>query len=357
MATKLSTNRARSKPGGFRPPYPPSWPDRLGDWLDRLPGPALLYYLLIGLAVFTAETLVQWQAGTYPVGTFVALTLALAILPSLILGFMHYVDKVADRSLASYRPALRAPQRTYRELGYRLTTMPARSVAWASIAGIAFNVLLILVPALAVPFRSLQIAMTPVSLGLNAIVLLAVWTVGGTFTYHTLRQLSLVSRIYTQYTQIDLLNLGPLYALSRITATTAMGIILSYLSILSIPAAQPLKLLLGALLATIALGTLVTPLLGAHRLLIEEKGRRLGETSARLRGLIQDLHRGVDSGNLRGLDRLNNAISGLEVERNLLEKVPTWPWEPQTVQGLIAALLLPVAVWLVQLALGRILGP
>jgi hypothetical protein len=232
-------------------------------------------------------------------------------------------------------------------------------VAWTGIAAIAINVPLTLVPTLAVSFRSLQIATTPVSLGLNAMMLLAVWWVAGAMTYHTLRQLSLVSRIYTEHTQVDLLNLGPLYALSRITATTAMGLVVSYSWFLAVPGSTTLslKVLAAATFGGLALVTFVVPLLGAHRVLAEEKGRRLNETSDRLGGLIQDLHRGVDSGNLHGMDRLSNAIAGLEVERNLLEKVPTWPWEPQTVRGLIAALLLPVAVWLVQLALGRLLGP
>jgi hypothetical protein len=330
--------------------------DRLGDWVDRRPGPAWVYYLLIGLVISLAETVVQWVAGTYPVGTFVTLHVVLPGLAPLFLGLMHYVDRVADRSLAAYRPALRDPLRKYRELHYRLTTMPARHAAWAGLAGIAVNSLLLFVPSLRVTMESVQIASTPVSFGLNAIVFLLSYGVAGIFAYHTLRQLSLVSRIYTEDTRVDLLNLGPLYALSRITAATATGLILSYLTVLSIPATQLLKLLVGAVLAAIALATFVTPLLGVHRVLEEEKSRLLGEVGDRLRPILANLHKDVDSGKLSRIDDLSKAFASLEMERNLLEKVPTWPWEPQTVRGLIAALLLPVAVWLIQLVLQRVIG-
>jgi hypothetical protein len=115
-------------------------------------------------------------------------------------------------------------------------------------------------------------------------------------------------------------------------------------------------LLVGAVLAAMALATFVTPLLGAHRVLVEEKNRLLGEVGNRLRPILADLHQDVDSGKLRRMDNLSKAFASLEMERNLLEKVPTWPWEPQTVRGLIGALLLPVAVWLIQLVLQRVIG-
>jgi hypothetical protein len=49
-------------------------------------------------------------------------------------------------------------------------------------------------------------------------------------------------------------------------------------------------------------------------------------------------------------------VATLEIEQNVLRRIPTWPWQPGAVRGLLAALFLPVAVWAIQLFLGRFFG-
>jgi hypothetical protein len=46
----------------------------------------------------------------------------------------------------------------------------------------------------------------------------------------------------------------------------------------------------------------------------------------------------------------------LQIEQDVLRKIPTWPWEPGAFRALVAALLLPVAVWAIQVLLARFLG-
>ena len=56
------------------PPYaeafPPSWVDRLTDWVQRLPGPAWLYYLGVALVLALIRAIGGWSDSSYPVGTF-----------------------------------------------------------------------------------------------------------------------------------------------------------------------------------------------------------------------------------------------------------------------------------------------
>jgi hypothetical protein len=54
---------------------------------------------------------------------------------------------------------------------------------------------------------------------------------------------------------------------------------------------------------------------------------------------------------------LNMTIAGLEMEQNALNRIPTWPWEPETVRLLVTALLLPLGLWIVQVVLQVIMGP
>jgi len=56
------------------------------------------------------------------------------------------------------------------------------------------------------------------------------------------------------------------------------------------------------------------------------------------------------------MDSLNKALASLEIEAGALRRIQTWPWDPGAVRGLVAALLLPIVVWLLQLLLGRVLG-
>ena len=53
---------------------------------------------------------------------------------------------------------------------------------------------------------------------------------------------------------------------------------------------------------------------------------------------------------------LNSAIASLELEKQALESIPTWPWSPETVRILVTAVLLPLGLWIVQFILQSILN-
>jgi hypothetical protein len=98
-------------------------------------------------------------------------------------------------------------------------------------------------------------------------------------------------------------------------------------------------------------------MLGIHRLLVEEKTRMQNEAALRFEAVVDELHQRVDSGNLQGMDELNDAISSLQVERDALRAAPTWPWPPETVRLLVTALALPLGLWLIQFFLQRAFAP
>jgi hypothetical protein len=49
-------------------------------------------------------------------------------------------------------------------------------------------------------------------------------------------------------------------------------------------------------------------------------------------------------------------ISVLETERDMLKRISTWPWQPETLQFLMTALLLPLLLWIIQYVLQQFLG-
>ncbi|MCC7355088.1 MAG: hypothetical protein IT330_15190, partial [Anaerolineae bacterium] len=201
-------------------PYPPSWFDRLKVWVERLPGPPWLFYLLVGAVLFALLTLTQWQAGAYPIGTINAFHLWFAMEIGYLPAVLHYLDRAALNALAASRPTLNIDGSQYEVLRYQLTTLPARQTNWVSLV-LALNVSIvtvIFVPTSPDAIQALQTSAEPVSLALFAFLFGLTWWCLGVLVVHTIHQLRLVGRIYKEYVTINLFDLGPLYAFSGITA-------------------------------------------------------------------------------------------------------------------------------------------
>jgi hypothetical protein len=58
---------------------------------------------------------------------------------------------------------------------------------------------------------------------------------------------------------------------------------------------------------------------------------------------------------MQDMEAIKHTLDGLIAERGVLEKVSTWPWEPETVRVVVTALLLPVVLWIITRILERLL--
>jgi hypothetical protein len=355
-------------PAPFVPPYPPSWFNRLEAWIDRRPGPFWLPYAVAGLVLLTLEFVTQRSASGppawNPISTYMALTIPV------VLGLIHGLDRLAQRSFDSFRLVLRANDLEASLLRYQVLTLPRRGATWAVLGATAFGAIVFSSPigpgsgagfSPASLFQRMGLATTPASVVLNGVLMVLVWSVVvGTLVYHTVRQLLWLSRIYSRHTHIDLLRPGPLYHLTRITAATAIFLVAIVYLVLAADRLyfpDPRNILGAAFFGLLAVLAFVGPLVGIHRLLVTEKERLLDESADRLKLALAELHRRVEQLDLREMDALNKAIASLEIERNILGRIPTWPWQPETLRTFIVALLLPLALWMAQALLGRVLGP
>ncbi len=348
----------------FVPPYPPSWFDRLSARLDRLPVSPYVVYGLFGSIIFVVLTLFQWHEGGYPAGEVRPFHVFIACWIPFLLAMMHYLDRLAVQALETFRPALSAGPEESRDLQYRLTTLPSRTAVLIGGGLVLAQTIAPLIDYIGIRStdevnffefsrRLFQVAPTPLSIAVAGVLVIGSWWVFGTFLYHTVHQLRVISRIYGRHTRLRLLHLGPLYTFSRVTQRTAIGVLAFlyvFLSTASGIRTQPgLLVASGILLAAIAAITFAWPLVGVHRLLVSEKERMLEENTRRLEAGIADLHERMDRRNLKGMDDLNKALASLDLERSTLARIPTWPWDPGTLRGLVAALLVPLIIWLIQL--------
>ena len=208
------------KAGAEPRPYAPSWLDRLNAWLGRLPGPSWAYYLGLWLVLVVTLVAVLWAEGVFAVGTLFPAQFFIPAMIVLFLGMTHYLDHRASAALETLRPALTVNEAEYSQAHYRLTALPALPTLLASV--ITIGIILLLGVLGGEGESSIEaVASSPIAAAsLEAVYWIGWWTFGG-FAYHTLHQLRVINRIYTQRTRVHLFAQRPLYAFSGVTALTA----------------------------------------------------------------------------------------------------------------------------------------
>lgn len=345
IAEDVSIQRAEA---GYRP----SWIDRLVGWVDRLPIPAWLFYLLSTLALAVLITVVLWIDGSVPVGAYGSMQ---GIFPPFVFYFLalyHYLTRVGSRSLEAFRPLMEVDESEFARIEYELATLP-RGLGWLSIgiavatepnfflSGQAFGDH---PPNTALPY--FVAALSAAFFGATIFCLIV----------RSFRQLRMVHRLHARATNINLLKLEPAHAFSGLTARTGIGLIL--LLVLGYLYTSPRfysDWLVGAylLLGSPAIVIFVVPVLGMRDRLIEEKKRVLHATSDLLQSTTEKLENKIRVGDFSELQGMETAIKALIRRREMLEKISTWPWDSVTVRSFASTLLLPVFLWLVTRLLGR----
>lgn len=339
-------------------PHPPSWLDHFTDWVEQLPGPWWLFYLVMSLVLVLFQSALQWQAGSYPVGTFNVFHVWFMLNIPYTLGLLHYVEKCAEAALKSSRPALNVSDAEYADLRYRLTHLPARPTLIVSlIAALAFLPVLFLLAGGQV--ERIGFSSQPISLGFLLFFWGLNWWIIGAMFCQIVLQMRSIGRIYATHIRINLFELGPLYAFSGVTARMAISMAFAaYLWGGTSPQQGNVAAMIAvsSSFALVAVVVFVGPLWGLHQRLDADKVHALNENGRRFETAAAALHRNVDAGDLDQATRLKDALTGLEIEHNLLQKIPTWPWQPETLRGLITALLLPIVLFLIQYVLQRVLS-
>jgi hypothetical protein len=326
----------------FVPPYRPSWFDRLTTAIDRLPGPYWVPYLAAFLASLGLEWLVVGRVGE-SVSSGQAFTISL---PFYGFWLIHYLNRRAASSLRVFRSAFTGSESELEEVHWRLTTLPAMPALVISLLGLVLGVA-----------SSLDWNPGAPDQVLSNLAYYATTVFAGLYAYHAVRQLRLVTSLYAGRARVDIHNVAPLYSFSILSAHTAIGMLLVLSgAVLITPEGLVEGFLLAALLfGALAVLTFLLPLAGLHRRLAEEKDLALAENGVRWQSSTAELYRRVDRRDWAGADRLNATLTALERGRAAIDRIPTWPWRPETLRGLVAALVLPVAIWLVQYGLERIL--
>jgi hypothetical protein len=335
-------------------PYRASWIDRLMAAVQKLPVPYWLTYLILGVTETIFLQCIDWLA--VPESRFV-MRLESAIFPLWtwgVLALMTALNHEAITGLHRFHPLLDSEEANIATLEYEITTMPARTVLLATPIWLALFALI----AITNPTIN-QHQNNPVLYPVAIAAGLAAFLIGTGIYIHTVHQLRVVNRLYAGMKKINMFHLAPVYAFAGLTAQTAIGfVILIAVTQLLYPYSMTdmnvLVLYFSQVL--LALAVFILPLRHANLRLVAGKQRLQADAAQRMEKALYHLHEAVDEQNIGALDGLNKIVSAVTNERDILAKIPTWPWPPGTLRAVTTVLLVPIALFLIQAILRRWFG-
>jgi len=272
---------------------------------------------------------------------------ALAVPYSLAL--IHLLDNQAVTALNSMRPTLEIPEPDFSQVKYRLSTMPSGVTL---VVGLSFAAFLVLSERLGnVPIRYVALDDLPVFTIVYHLIDKSTAFVAGGFVYHSIAQLRLVNAIYCTHARINLFDIKPLYAFSKLTASTALGLLVTVYGWMLINPellAAPLGVAGTVAFTILAVAVFVWPLLGAHRLMAMEKERMLHELELQFEAVFARFNQRLRDDDYSSMEALSGTIASLEIQQRKVVAIPTWPWRPETVRSVLTAIVLPLALRIIQ---------
>lgn len=337
-------------------PYPPSFIDRFMDFIRRLPLPYGITYFILFILESAVILILTWKDGWLPANTIHPIVFSFPLWLWGPLAIITYLDALSHRVLSEFEPLLDISPESRQRLDYEFTTMPGRNVflnclAWEGFFFLSWYLV----------FRPSLISLGGGTLSTRTYFLAGVFSffIGSVFYYHTIRQLRLVSRTVARVQQFDLFKLNPVYAFSTLTSRTGVGwVILLTLNLFTVPleigSTPELILLISQVI--FALGTFLLPLRIVNKRLVTAKHDLLAELDQRFKVTLTRLHQHIDENSIQEVLLLNNVLKGLNTERKIIERIPTWPWRPGLFTGFISIIVLPVILFLIQITLGKWLG-
>lgn len=337
--------------------FAPSWIDRFVVWIEKLPIPVWLFYTAAILTFGLVITASLWLDGSVPLGEVGSIQ---GIYPPAVLSFLilyHYLTKIASRSLQTFRPLLDANEAEVGKIEYDLTMLPRWVGRLSILIGLALTFPYLmnnpatwgnLVPKTVYPYIAGFIIVAYFS---STMILLFIRSV---------RQLRIVGKLHQRAANIDLLDLEPAHAFSVLTARTGIGIFLIILiGTLSNPSAilgaPPWNIYGLIFIGLLSVTIFVFPIMGMRERLKSVKRKAMKDLNELLRATDERLHNQVKIGDFEDIGGMDTALSALIREREMLEKISTWPWNPGTVRGFASTLLLPIFLWLITRLLERII--
>jgi hypothetical protein len=341
--------------------YPPSWVDRLTDWIDRLPFPVWVFY--VGLYSIAAVGLhvATWLNGTSPWGTPSFIQFYSAIWPPIVLYVIHDTDRLAANAVSRIAPLVRSKSGQLKILAYEITTMPSPIVLVIYLLSAAMMSLFAFQDPRFVFYEPPAGDIHPVAFALAFFFGVSSYSMAPVIVYHGIRQLGLIRKAYSLVDVVSIYHQQPLYAFSGVTMRTAgyffLMVYISYLGEFLYDASASeaaLNVVLSAIMIPISVFIVLIPLLGIHRRLADAKLDALEKNSDHIEKTQTLLHDAIDKKNYTKIKGVDGALASLYRVQDQLKTIATWPWPAGAFRNFLSAVLIPMILWLLQNLVNRL---
>lgn len=329
---------------------------RMADFLDRFTnwdeGPAMrvwIRYAGIALVLILIQVLFLWAEDGLQARALLPVILFNGLFTPFLLALISLLDHQAVAAVQTMKPELAMTEKEFNRYEYRLAHMHPWRV-WA--AGLTVFILVVLMESLWItPNRYNPLGQLPVFTIVFQVIDKSSAFLFGVFLYHTVRQLLFVNTLLSKHVRINLFQCAPLQAFSKLTASTAIGLVVGVYGWVFINpdlVADPAIIGFAAITTLLAVSVFVLPLYGTHRRMKAARERALQALDLRFESIFGRFNHHFEAGAFDEMENLNGMISSLEIQYRKVKEVPTWPWRIESAQFVLTAVALPLFLAIMQ---------
>jgi len=330
-------------------PFRASWIDRLLDWVEQRPWNPSAFYLALGLLLVLVQVLFLYLDAGRNARELLPVLLFNGFSVPYLLALMLLLDRQAAAALISMTAVLDLGEQELQRWQYRLATMPFLGPL---LAGLAMMILTILTPLVSTtPIRYAALAQLPLFAAVFQPIDKLSAFLFGVFLYHTVRQLRLVHTLNSRHVRIRPSQGQPLQAFSKLTASTALGLVFFFYGWMLINPELLADLVIfgyAVAITILAVVVFVWPLRGIHRLMETQKAQALHENELRFTAVFALFNRHIAAGDYAAADQLQGLITALEIQQQRISATATWPWRSETTRAALTAIGLPLLLMILQ---------
>ena len=333
------------------PDYSPRWISRSFHFILALPIPVWVICATIAVASAVVYHLVAWQQGTLARGQFSVFLSSVGVLFILYPIAWHTFARRGQRAIRDFYSQQLVGKNQVEKTAREFISLPDLAAIVAIFIGVATSYF---------SYLELKRILPLVGQVLPAVsYFVSAWAYAfvALLSFRLLRQIVMMRRLLNE-TDADIFNPGPVFTLADHSAASALQVfLLTYpQSLILWPQFlfTPVGYFLQGLSLFLSLTLFFAPLAQIGNRRRRSKQKVLYQLTDDLKQLHQELHTALRKGNRQGVERLRAALGALKDEMELVQKISTWPWQPDTLRNLLAPLLIPVIVYLVQRFFGTL---
>ena len=331
----------------------PRWLYALHAFIQRLPIPPWLLGVSSSVVAAIVLHLEAWRLGVVPSGVIEPYLITVGNYPILLFAAWFFLDAQARFILTAFFKRNNKGLAKLEIVLADFISLPGWLAVPALMVGLLFGYFNY---QLALSLSPLAGRVSP-AYELLGFLLVGGWV--GLMFPRALRQALLLRRFYAEV-KVNIFNTAPLYALSRYSSQSSLALVLLNYMIILISLPQFLNTTNGYITSIMLVGSVLAlffvSVSGVNRRMRDEKDRLLSELGEGLNNETARLVRATRSGKYSEMGEIRNTISSHKESLDLVRKISTWPWEPETVRNLLIPLLFPVIVFLIQRYLGALIG-